>query len=234
MICCRCLSCHCWLLIILSVKMSSDLYYEDEGQSIVDSWLAGGVGAPKAKAKAAVTQEGVESRAGKRGLGFVPDKSSSSSSSSSKNSGARSAPAGKGAKRKLYEEEDEEETGLHGIVEDVIEKAKRAVVYSDQLLARSAAKASLPQTHNLAKSGSSGEAPRKKPKTRSKQKNIRRDNRPAEQRPTGPWSRPLTPQTKAKIGLAEATGGPDDVKKRNKKNRKLFRHLGVESVENRL
>lgn len=52
-----------------------------------------------------------------------------------------------------------------------------------------------------------GERKRKRPKTRSKQKNIRRDTRPAERRPEhvregGEACRALTDETKKRMGVS--------------------------------
>ena len=209
-----------------------DVYYEDEGQRIVDAWLAGGASvSTKAKATTAVALAlDTDKKDGKRGLGFAFDKANSKSSNK-----YAAEKNGKSMKRKLYDvDEDEESEGeMHGIVEDVIEKAKKAVTYSDQLLARTADKASVMQAkHATSKSNNddSNNAPWKRPKTRSKQKNIRKDNRPVEQRPSGSWSRPLTPQTKVKIGVAGVTGALDEGKKKRNKKKKIFKHL--QSPEN--
>jgi len=66
------------------------------------------------------------------------------------------------------------------------------------------AAASAPAGSGDGGAGGDGGRRRKRSKTRSKQKNIRRDNRPDEKKPEylkGELGRPLTEQTKARLGL---------------------------------
>lgn len=75
-----------------------------------------------------------------------------------------------------------------------------------------------------------GNVPRKRPKTRSKQKNIRKDNRPDDQKPSyllgspnreGFAGRPLTKETKKILGLPV---DDDDTTKKEKKQKKSHKH----------
>jgi hypothetical protein len=171
------------------------MYFDESAVSIVDSWLAKGTGsADKGTAVVAPAEAAVP--VGRGGIGFKPTKKPAAN----KDDGFENRLKQLAAKKKRDEMEQSRQTvELHGVVEEEIEKVKRPKIAEQ----KHAVATLPPNSSNVQISDSTpsvvvsldrgvtlskppagepaapkdGSIKRQRKKTRSKQKNIRKDNR---------------------------------------------------------
>lgn len=231
--------------------MSKLVFVGDENHSIVDEWMA--------ESKDSVQHTNLTSlKSGdvKSGLGYVEDSKKNVKVVDKFAQAMEKKNKNKNKRSREGNNDDEDNEPTHGLVEDMEESrtaigafVKKSVMKaqkkqkaledakaaeSQKVAVSAPAVEPTPVAQQSSPSDPSSESVKpKRVKTRSKQKNIRRDNRSAESKPSHLQigskeysGRPLTQETKKLLGIAKPPNAGDNNRNKNNKGGNFNRHGG--------